>query len=126
LPRLRELAQTTLRPHYEALARRCDALLRKPPPTAEPQKYPEGTARKSEEWRTIWWGNRVYTVNVLNAAATLAFTRLLDGNEEYGRLAKRLLLECAKWDPKGSTSYAYNDEAGMPYAYCFSRTYTFL
>ncbi len=74
----------------------------------------------------MWWRNRVYTVRVLNGAATLAFARLLDGNERYGRLAKRLLLDAAKWDPKGSTNLRYNDEAGMPYAYHFARTYTFL
>ena len=41
-------------------------------------------------------------------------------------MAKRLLLAAAEWDPKGSTGYRYNDEAGMPYNYYFSRTYTFL
>ena len=35
-------------------------------------------------------------------------------------------MDCAKWDPKGATGYRYNDEAGMPYAYYFSRTYTFV
>ena len=35
-------------------------------------------------------------------------------------------MECARWDPKGSTGYRYNDEAGMPYAYYFARTYTFV
>jgi hypothetical protein len=63
---------------------------------------------------------------VLNGAATLAFTRLLGGQERYGLEAKRILTECAKWDPKGSTGYIYNDEAGMPYNYYFSRTYTFI
>jgi hypothetical protein len=31
-----------------------------------------------------------------------------------------------RWDPKGATGYRYNDEAGMPYAYYFARTYTFV
>ena len=37
-----------------------------------------------------------------------------------------MLLAAAAWDPKGSTGYRYNDEAGMPYAYHFSRAYTFI
>ena len=48
------------------------------------------------------------------------------GNEAYGQLARRILLDCAAWDPVGSTGYRYNDEAGMPYAYHFSRTYSFI
>ncbi len=35
-------------------------------------------------------------------------------------------MDCARWDPQGATGYRYNDEAGMPYAYYFARTYTFV
>jgi len=125
LPGLRKLAQGELKPQYKALVAQCDRLLKNPPPTKEPPKYGD-IKRKSEEWRKIWWGNREYTVRALGGAATLAFARLLDGRQEYGQLAKRLLLECAAWDPKGATGYRYNDEAGMPYAYYFSRAYTFV
>lgn len=126
LPRLRELSRGQLEDEYLAMRAQCERLLRNPPPTSEPPKYPAGVERLSEQWREIWWGNRVYTVNALQAASVLSFTRLLDGNEEYGQLARRILMDCATWDPKGSTGYRYNDEAGMPYAYYFARTYTFL
>ncbi len=126
LGRLRELAQGKMKPQYDRLVRECDRIMTRPPATAEPPKYPEGTIRNSDPWRKIWWGNRTYTIRALNSAATLAFTRLLGGPEKYGIEAKRILLECAKWDPKGSTGYRYNDEAGMPYNYYFSRTYTFV
>ncbi|HPD17046.1 MAG TPA: DUF4962 domain-containing protein [Planctomycetota bacterium] len=126
LAALRERARGDLKEPYSRLVAECERLLRNPPPTTEPPKYPPGMETKSEEWRAIWWGNRVYTINALNGAATLAFTRLLGGRDEYGQLAKRLLLAAAEWDPKGSTGYRYNDEAGMPYSYCFARTYTFL
>jgi len=126
LPRLRELARGPLASRYRELVRQCDALVASPPPTAEPPKYPPGTKRLGESWRKIWWGNRTYTIRALNGAATLAFTRLLGDPDEYGHLAKRILLECAEWDPVGSTGYRYNDEAGMPYAYYFSRTYSFV
>lgn len=125
LPQLRELAKGDLKPLYDSLVKSSEKLLKNPPPTEEPPKYGD-VKRKSEEWIKIWWGNRTYTTNALNGAATLAFTRLIGGKEEYGQLAKRILLDCAKWDPKGATGYRYNDEAGMPYNYYFSRTYTFV
>lgn len=123
---LRRLAQGRLKGKYEALVRDCEKLLKNPPPTAEPPKYPEGIVRNTDPWREIWWGNRIYTIATLNGAATLGFTYLLDGNKRYGDEARRILMECAKWDPVGSTGYRYNDEAGMPYNYYFSRTYTFI
>jgi len=126
LQRLRKLAQRELKNEYEKLLKECEEILANPPPTREPPKYPPGMQQLSEEWRGMWWGNRVYTIKALDSAATLAFTRLLGGQEKYGQEAKRILLECVKWDPVGSTGYRYNDEAGMPYAYYFSRTYTFV
>ena len=62
----------------------------------------------------------------LDGAATLGFTRLLGGKDEYGQLAKRILLDCLRWDPKGATGYLYNDEAGMPYNTRTARTYSFV
>ncbi|MBN2451420.1 MAG: DUF4962 domain-containing protein [Lentisphaeria bacterium] len=126
LGELRRRAREDLQSLYTGLKAECDKLVERPPPTAEPPKYPADMERGSDPWRSIWWGNRTYTIAALNGAATLAFTRLLDGNRAYGELARRLLLECAQWDPRGATGYRYNDEAGMPYAYYFSRTYTFL
>lgn len=126
LPRLRELARGPLKGPYAKLVEQCEKLLRKPPPTAEPLKYDDTTPSRSEPWRERWWGNRVYTIAALDGAATLAFTRLLGGKEEYGQLARRILMDCAKWDPLGATGYRYNDEAGMPYASRFSRTYSFV
>jgi len=126
LPRLRELARGPFLESFRQLQSRCDRLLKNPPPTAEPPKYPPGTERLSEAWREIWWGNRMYTIAALDSAATLAFTWRLGGNEQYGQLARRILMECARWDPKGATGFRYNDEAGMPYNYYFSRTYTFV
>jgi len=126
LPRLRKLARGPMKDRFKELVARCERWLAKPPTTTEPPKYPPTVQRKSEQWREIWWGNRTRTIAALDSAATLAFTRLLGGKEEYGQLARRILMDCAEWDPKGATGYRYNDEAGMPYAYYFSRTYTFV
>jgi hypothetical protein len=126
LERLRELARGEMKQEYNKLVSDCERILSRPPSTEEPPEYQKDLIRGSEAWRKIWWGNRTYTIRALNSAATLAFTRLLGGQEKYGLEAKRILLECAKWDPKGSAGYRYNDEAGMPYNYYFSRTYTFV
>ncbi len=126
LPKLRRLAKDQMKVQYDRLVRECERLLKNPPATSELPKYPKDMVRGSEEWREMWWGNRTYTIRALDGAATLAFTRLLGGQEKYGAEAKRILMECAQWEPKGSTGYRYNDEAGMPYAYYFSRTYTFV
>ena len=115
-----------LKDKYNSLVKQSEKIIKNPPDTSEPKKYPEGTVRNSDPWRKIWWGNGTYTIKALNSAATLSFTYMLDGNIKYGNEAKRILMECAKWDPKGSTGYRYNDEAGMPYNYYFSRTYTFI
>ena len=123
---LRRRAQGDLKPLYDSMLAQAEKLLASPPPTEEPPRYPADVKRGSDPWRKIWWGNRTYTQKALGGAAELAFVHRLGGKEEYGQLARRLLLDCAKWDPKGATGYRYNDEAGMPYNYYFSRTYTFV
>jgi hypothetical protein len=126
LPALRERVRTDLAPRFAKLITRCERLLASPPDTTEPPRYPKGTTRKSEAWREIWWGNRKRTIAVLEGAVDLAGAWQLGGDEAYGALAERLLLAAADWDPRGSTGYRYNDEAGMPYAYHFARAYTLL
>ncbi|MGQ9821345.1 MAG: DUF4962 domain-containing protein [Thermogutta sp.] len=126
LPSLRASTTGPQRELWTQLVGACDAALQSPPETAEPPKYPAGMKSKSEEWVKIWWGNREYTIRALATAARLGFAYQIGGNREYGRLAKRILMDCAQWDPRGATGYRYNDEAGMPYAYYFCRTYTFV
>lgn len=122
LPKLRRAAPELL----EELTRQCDALLADPPPTAEPPKYPDGVKRPSPEWVKMWWGNRLYVLKTLDGAATLGYGYRITGNRKYGQLAKKILMECAKWDPEGSTGRRYNDEAGMPYLSRFSRAYSYV
>ena len=124
IDRLRQLAKNELNAEYKELVKRCEDLLKNPPDTTEPPLYKE--ANKWKEELDTWWGNRVKTINVLENAALLAFVWNLDGNEKYAELSKKLLLAALEWDPVGATGFRYNDEAGMPYNYHFSRTYTFL
>lgn len=126
VPRLREQAKGSLKQHYESLLQASDQILNNPPDTSEPPLYGKEVKSHDETWRKIWWGNRERTQAALNGSATLGFAWLISQKPEYGAEAKRILLECAKWDPKGATGYRYNDEAGMPYNYYFVRTYTFI
>ncbi len=121
---LRDLAAGPLAEQWEKLVARADELVANPPETEEPPLYPEGTERKGEQWRKIWWGNRVYAIKVTDAAATLAFVYRLSGDRKYGEAARDLIMAFCDWDPKGSTNYSYNDEAAMPCLYYPSRTYT--
>lgn len=124
IDRYRELAKNELKTEYLALVKRCNDIVKKPPKTTEPALYKDKSKWKDEA--DTWWGNRVKTIAVLESAATLAFVWQIGQDERYAKLAKELLMKAAEWDPVGATGYRYNDEAGMPYAYHFSRTYTFL
>src|SRR5690606_27500856 len=93
LPQLRKLAKGRLRDAFTRLEARCDKLVANPPSTEEPPKYGPDVVSRSEQWRKIWWGNRTHTIAALEGAATLAFTRLINDNDEYGQLAKKILLE---------------------------------
>ncbi|MBU0474339.1 MAG: DUF4962 domain-containing protein [Bacteroidetes bacterium] len=122
---LRKKSKGEFKSKYDDLVSKCEELLKNPPPTEEPKKFPDSMVRYGYDWVIQWWGNRVYVINALDAAATLAFTYQIGGNKDYAKLAKQILIDCAKWDPKGASGYRYNDEAGMPYMYYFSRAYTF-
>ena len=123
---LRRKARGPLRSRYEALVKHCEAFLANPPDAAEPPLYPENLERGSAAWQRIWWGNRERVIAVGDAAATLAFVYLLSGEARFAAEARRLLLAMCSWDPEGSTSFRYNDEAAMPAAYLPARTYTWL
>ena len=124
ITQLKELAAGSLASQWQQLVDRADALLKNPPDTSEPPLYQKDMERKGEEWKKVWWGNRVRAVKLTDAAATLAFVYRLSGDEQYGQAARALMMAFCEWDPKGSTNYNYNDEAAMPLLYYPSRTYT--
>ncbi|MCC6698397.1 MAG: DUF4962 domain-containing protein [Candidatus Hydrogenedentes bacterium] len=120
---LKTLAAGPLARRWQALVAQADKLLKTPPDTSEPPKYPEGTEFKGEAWKKIWWGNRVRAIAAADGAATLGFVYRLTGDEKYAQGARGLLVAIAAWDPEGSTQYKYNDEAAMPLLYLTSRAY---
>jgi hypothetical protein len=126
MPALREKAKGELKFLFDSMKKQGDAWLKKPPVVAEPPLYPPGTVSHSEQWRSYWHGAWGVAIAKLDPAARLGFLYQLTQDKHYGELAVKILMEAAAWDPKGSTGYLYNDEAGMPYNYLFSRTYTFV
>lgn len=124
----RELIQGRLKDRWERLVADCEKTLADPPDTSEPLKYQENEKRgvNDEAWRKRWWGNRVRVIDVMDKAATLAFVHMIGGDERFAAEARRLLLAACEWDPVGATGYRYNDEAGMPFAFMTTRTYTWL
>jgi hypothetical protein len=123
---LRQRANGDLKLQASDLLRAAEKLLKNPAPTDEPPLYPPGTVSHSEQWRTYWWGGHDAAHRTLEPAALLGFAYQLTGDKRFGEEAHRILMAASKWDPTGSSGYRYNDEAGMPYNYLFSRTYTFI
>lgn len=121
---LRRRADSDLKPAWDDVLKRAEALLKTSPDYSEPPLYPPGTVRKSGEWKDIWWGNRKRAIAVADGAATLAFAYAITGDERFGEGAREGLLALTRWDPEGSTQYRYNDEAAMPLLYMPSRAYT--
>lgn len=124
VPALKEVVAGPLKGSWEGLLAQADRLLKSPPDTTEPPKYPEGIELRGEQWKKIWWGNRKRAIDVTDGAATLAFAYQLTGEKKYGDGAKKLLLAFCEWDPRGATGYDYNDEAGMPLLYFPARAYS--
>lgn len=126
LPALREAATGRLAERFLAIRKQADNLIASPPDCSPPPPYPPGTPPKGEVWKKIWWGNRDRSENAAGGAATLAFVYMITGEPAYAEAGKKMLLAIADWDPKGPTSYTYNDEAGMPLLYYVSRAYSWL
>ena len=122
VPRLRELARTTSAKDFEALKKAADGYI-KAGPTPEPAH--KGSARDKDNAELIkyWWPNRAQTEQACNEAETLAFVYLLTGDKVYGEAARRWVLHLASWDPKGTTNFTLNCEAGKPLLYRPARAY---
>ncbi|MBI5380361.1 MAG: DUF4962 domain-containing protein [Opitutae bacterium] len=122
LARLRELARGREAKAFAALKKTADAFI-KAGPTPEPAH--KGSARDKENAELVkyWWSNRQQTEQACNEAETIAFVYLLSGDKTYGEAARRWVLHLASWDPKGTTNFTLNCEAGKPMLYRPARAY---
>jgi hypothetical protein len=113
LPRLRELARTTLKAEFDALVREAERVI-KAGPTPEPTKL--GSARNLNDLEAVkyWWPNREQTLRACQEAEVLAFVYLITGEERFGEAARRWIVHLASWDPDGPTNFRLNCEAAKP------------
>ncbi|MCX6954615.1 MAG: DUF4962 domain-containing protein [Verrucomicrobia bacterium] len=122
VPRLRELARGPEAKALAALKKSADAYI-KAGPTPEPEH--KGSAREKDNAELVkyWWPNREQTEKACNEAETIAFVYLLTGDKTYGEAARRWVLHLASWDPKGTTNFTLNCEAGKVMLYRPARAY---
>ncbi|MCS7237705.1 MAG: DUF4962 domain-containing protein [Thermoguttaceae bacterium] len=113
LPKLRELARTSLKREFDVLVRQAERII-KAGPTPEPTKM--GSARNVNDLEAIkyWWPNRMQTLRACQEAEVLAFVYLITQEEQFGEAARRWIMHLASWDPDGPTNFRLNCEAGKP------------
>lgn len=121
---LRKRIKEDLAEHWKTTLAEAEAVLAKPPDISEPPLYPEGIGKGDEEYKRIWWGNRLRAIALTEAAAKSAFVYRMRLDGKYKKLTRDLMMAFVEWDPKGSTQFEYNDEAAMPLLYWPARAYT--
>jgi hypothetical protein len=117
---LRRAAQGPLRERWEQLKGHADQALKR-----EVMREPPGFT--NGKWNATEW-RRDYgaVVRGCNTVELLAFAYLISGEKTYAARAREWLLQIASWNPRGSTSIAINDEAGMPILHITSRAYSWI
>ncbi len=122
IPRLRELAQGREAKAFAALRRSADAYI-KAGPTPEPEHLGSARDKDNAELVKYWWPNREQAERACTEAETIAFVYLLTGDKAYGAAARKWVLHLASWDPKGTTNFTLNCEAGKVMLYRPARAY---
>lgn len=92
----------------------------------EPCAYTEEEKQKSAAWVKHWSEMRNQATAAGHRAWMLGLAYLGTGEDKYAQAGKRWLLHVCSWDPAGTTSLKYNDEAGMPLVYSIPRAYDWL
>lgn len=100
-------------------------LAEKEPLIPEPSGYRpfgEDTEEYNEDWIRIYSAGKVGSAH----AARFALSFLLTGNKKHLTLAKKWALHLISWNPFGTTSAFYTDEASMPILERLSWVYDWL
>ncbi|QQE12574.1 DUF4962 domain-containing protein [Planctomycetota bacterium] len=124
----REMLKGRLKPQFKELIGICNKFFETKPNLSDPPKYPEGVTQQqnADQWRKIWWGNRNRVNDLLTGALNLALAHKIKPNKKYHDQVISIMDAVTDWEPQGSTGWVYNDEAAMPLAYLFSRTYSLM
>lgn len=113
LPKLRQLARTTLKKEFDELVRQAERIIQAGP-TPEPTKM--GSARNLNDLEAVkyWWPNRMQTLRACQEAELLAFVYLISQEARFGEAARRWIMHLASWNPDGPTNFRLNCEAAKP------------
>lgn len=122
LPRLRELAKGREAQAFASIRKAADGFI-KSGPTPEPEHKGSAREKDNAELVKFWWPNRERSEKVCGEAEAIAFVYLITGEKKYGEAARRWVLHIASWDPKGTTNFGLNCEAGKPLLHRPARAY---
>ncbi len=113
--------------YVQDLLRQAERLLKmRPEQIPEPRPYNEEERRVAAKRVKHWREMRNQATRAAHNAWILGFAYLATGDERFGQAGKAWLLHVCSWDPSGTTSLRYNDEAGMPLVYSIPRAYDWL
>lgn len=114
-------------PAFARVLRQADSLLGVDPSTIpEPRPYTADEKRKTAKWVARWRAMRRDATTAAHRAWLLGLAYMGTGESKYGEAGRRWLLHVCSWDPAGTSSLKYNDEAGMPMLYSIPRAYDWL
>lgn len=92
----------------------------------EPRPYTDEEKHKTAEWVKHWRDMRAAATTAGHRAWLLGLAYLGTGEARYAEAGRAWLMHVCSWDPAGTSSLQYNDEAGMPLVYSIPRAYDWL
>ncbi|MBC7289424.1 MAG: DUF4962 domain-containing protein, partial [Armatimonadetes bacterium] len=114
-------------PAFSGVLQRAERILGVDPSTIpEPRPYNEEETRDKSKWVQHWREMRDQATRALHNAWTLGLAFMATGDQRFGEAGRRWLMHVCSWDPQGTTTLKYNDEAGMPMLYSIPRAYDWL
>lgn len=122
LPRLRQLAKTSLAKQFQELKTAADRIIAAGP-TPEPNRLGSARDKENAELIKYWWPNREQTEKACKEAETIAFVYLISQEKKYGDAARRWIMHLASWNPDGPTNFRLNCEAAKPMLFRPARAY---
>ncbi len=122
LPRLRELARTTLAAQFQQIKKTADQVIAAGP-TPEPVHLGSARDKENDELVKYWWPNREQTEKACKEAEIIAFVYLISQEKKYGEAARRWIMHLASWNPDGPTNFRLNCEAAKPLLFRPARAY---
>ncbi len=114
-------------PGFQKILRQAEHLLTVDPSTI-PEPRPYNDEEKADKKKRVahWREMRGQATRAGHNAWTLGLAYMATGDSRFGEAGRRWLMHVCSWDPNGTTTLHYNDEAGMPLIYSIPRAYDWL